>query len=286
MRVFLLVVLTMIGFAANSLLTRAGIDRGGLDPLWFGAIRLVSGAVVLVLLVLVSGRRGALRGAWTIWGVVGLFLYILGFSVAYLRLDAGLGALVLFGVVQITMFLGSLMGREAIPPLRWAGAGVAFAGLCWLVWPGGAVQVDPLAAVLMALAGLGWGIYSLVGRGAQDPLAATAAHFLIVALPFALLALVFVPLPPIGPGVGLAMLSGAVTSGLVYALWYALLPRLDGSVAAVAQLSVPLIAIAAGALWLQEPVSARLVFATLLVLGGVALSVLGPGYLARRSIGS
>jgi drug/metabolite transporter (DMT)-like permease len=202
---------------------------------------------------------------------------MLGFSFAYVSLDAGLGALILFGGVQVTMFAGGLWAGERPAARRWIGAGVALAGLVWLMWPGGGVAPDPAGAGLMAAAAVGWGIYSLAGRAAARPLASTAANFLY-ALPAALLVLIW--LPSAGPvtvrGVGLAVLSGAVTSGLGYALWYSVLPRLQASAAAVAQLTVPVIAMAGGMALLDEVVTLPLAAAAAVVLGGVALSLSRP----------
>jgi drug/metabolite transporter (DMT)-like permease len=199
---------------------------------------------------------------------------MLGFSFAYLTLDAGLGALILFAGVQVTMFAGAALGGEPIPPRRWAGAGVAFAGLAWLLWPQGAGAPDPAGAALMAAAALGWGVYSLAGRGTADPLAATAANF-VVALPAALVALALAADfgDATATGVGAALVSGAVTSGLGYALWYGVLPRLGASRAAVAQLTVPVIAIAGGVMFLGEAPTLRMLLAGAVVLGGVALSL-------------
>lgn len=277
MRLFLLTALTMIAFAANSVLNRMGLAQAGMDPLAFGTIRLVSGAVVLGLLALVMRGGITLSGRGRVAGVLALLVYIYGFSTAYVVLDAGLGALVLFGTVQITMFAGALWARDPMPVLRWVGALVAFAGLAWLLWPGVGAQVPLLHGGLMVLAGLGWGVYSLVGRGAGDALQATAANFLIAAPLGFLLGL----LRPVSPelisvpsaGIWLAVLSGAVTSGLGYALWYSLLPVLGAGRAAVAQLSVPVIAIIGGAALLAEWPDPRTLMAAAVVLGGVFLSL-------------
>lgn len=276
MRLFLLTALTMIAFAANSVLNRMALAGGTIDATSFGTIRLVAGAGMLGLLCL--GLRGGLRlgGAGRVAGVGALLLYIYGFSGAYTALDAGLGALILFGVVQITMFAGSLIAREAIPPRRALGAALAFAGLVWLLWPGAGPQVSVLHGLMMAAAGLGWGIYSLAGRKSTDALQGTAANFLL-ASPLGLLLGLLIPASGgvrLGAeGIALAVLSGAVTSGLGYALWYRVLPDLPASSAAVAQLSVPVIAMAGGVLLLGETLGLPLIIAGAVVLGGVALSV-------------
>ncbi|SMX39192.1 DMT family transporter [Maliponia aquimaris] len=277
MRLIGLTALTMVAFAANSVLNRAALADGAIDAVSFGTIRLWSGAVVLLLLGLVLRRRVVLGGPGRVAGVLGLVLYIYGFSVAYVALDAGLGALILFGTVQVTMFGGSLMGGERPPLLRWLGAMLAFAGLAWLLWPGGGVDLSPLHGLAMVLAGAGWGVYSLAGRKARDPLLATGANFALAA-PIGLVLGLLMPVSPeaVAPetrGIVLAMVSGAVTSGLGYALWYHVLPQVKGSVAAVAQLTVPVIAMAGGMVFLDESLSADFVIAAAVVLGGVALSV-------------
>ncbi len=232
MRLFLLTALTMLAFAANSVLNRWAVGPGHIGAVEFAVIRLVAGAVMLAALVL--WQRGGL--AWPgyrgrIAGVLGLSAYLLGFSLAYRGLEAGTGALVLFGTVQVTMFAGALVSREAVPGRRWAGAALALTGLGLIAAPGGA-GLSPVPLALMAAAGLGWGIYSLAGRGAADPLAATAWNF-ILSLPLVLALGLTVGLQvPDVTGVLLAIVSGAVTSGLGYALWYQVLPRLEAARAA------------------------------------------------------
>lgn len=283
MRLLVLTAVTMVAFAANSVLNRWAVGPGHIGAMEFAMVRLLAGAVMLAALVrwqrgalVWPGRRGRLPG------VLGLAAYLMGFSLAYRGLDAGTGALVLFGMVQITMFAGALWSRERIPPRRWAGAGLALAGLVLIAAPGGgAMALAPLG--LMAVAGIGWGIYSLAGRGASDPLVATAWNFLLalpLVLPLGLLAGVA---RPDGVGVGLAVLSGAVTSGLGYALWYAILPGLGAARAAVAQLSVPVLAALGGALLLAELPGPRFWLAAGLVLGGVGLaSFAGQRSLTKR----
>ena len=290
MRLFLLTALTMIAFAANSVLNRMALAGGGIDAASFGTIRLIAGAVMLGALCVILRGGLHLRGPGRVAGVLSLLLYIYGFSAAYDVLDAGLGALILFGVVQITMFAGTLMAREAVPPRRWIGAALAFSGLIWLLWPGAGPQVSVVHGLFMAAAGIGWGIYSLAGRRNTDALQGTAANF-ILAAPLGLLIGLALPTGAGGTVIGaqgimLAILSGAVTSGLGYALWYRVLPGLASSVAAVAQLTVPVIAMAGGMIFLSEHLSLQFVMASALVLGGVAISVLPLQGLIRRSSGS
>lgn len=281
-RLVALVGLTMVAFAANSVLNRAALTGGDTGPAAFAAIRLVSGAVCLAALVRIrKGRWPGLSGKARWIGTGSLLAYMLGFSFAYIALDAGAGALILFGGVQLTMFAGALLAGERPHPARWIGAAVAFGGLGWLLWPGASAAPTPLAALSMAIAALGWGVYSLAGRGAKEPLSETAGNFLL-ASPIALALWIAMADGIALRGVILAIVSGAVTSGLGYALWYALLPRIEASVAALAQLTVPIIALLGGAALLAEPPTARLLMASIIVLGGVAYGVIG----SQRRIGS
>ncbi|TCL08173.1 EamA-like transporter family protein [Shimia isoporae] len=274
MRLLLLTAVTMTAFAANSVLNRAGVAVAGMDPLDFGVVRLVSGALALAAIVIWQRRGFALGGLGRVTAVAGLLAYIFGFSVAYRGLDAGLGALLLFGVVQITMFGGALVAREQVPAARWIGAAVAMAGLVWLLWPSDEVSVPMGAALAMMVAGAGWGVYSLQGRFEGDATQATAMNF-ILAAPVALVAWLILgesgPMPT--TGIALAVVSGVVTSGLGYALWYAVLPSLGATRAGVAQLSVPVIAMAGGMAFLAEPVTWRFVGAAVLVIVGVLISM-------------
>lgn len=277
MRLFLLTGLTMIAFAANSVLNRMALAGGSIDAVSFGVIRLLSGAVVLAFLCIIL--RGGIRlgGAGRVAGVVSLLVYLYGFSTAYRGLDAGLGALILFGVVQITMFTGGVLKSEPMPARRWIGAALAFAGLAWLLWPGGGPAVSLVHGLLMALAGVGWGVYSLAGRLSRDALQGTAANFILAAPAGSLVGYLLssaVPAVLTSEGVVLAIVCGAVTSGMGYALWYTVLPSLASSVAAVAQLTVPVIAMAGGMLFLGEVLTLQFALASVLVLGGVALSVI------------
>ncbi len=269
---------TMVAFAGNSVLNRMAVGQGLIDPMLFVALRCGAGALALVGLMALQGRP------WAGWvgrgsGVAGLTAYLAGFSLAYVALDAGTGALILFGTVQITMFAGALIGGEAVPPRRWAGAGVAFGGLVVLLAPAG-VAPSGLHAVLMAVAGVGWGVYSLAGRKQTDALAATAANFGLAAPGLVGLALLM-PGHWSLAGVALAVLSGAVTSGLGYALWYRVLPELGAARAGLAQLTVPIIAAAAGVLFLGEAVSLRFGLAALLVCAGVLIGTRQSGFPRR-----
>lgn len=278
MRVFLLTTLTMCAFAANSILNRLAIDSGASDPAGFAVVRVFAGAAVLSALVYLRGGVPPVLNRRRVVGAGSLSLYMIGFSLAYLTLDAGLGALILFGVVQITMFAFAAVSAAA-PSLRQvAGAGVALGGLILVLWPAGAVRVDPAGAFLMIAAGVGWAIYSIAGRSEPNALEGTAANF-IVCLPVTGLALLATGAAwdMTWVGVLLAVVSGGVTSGLGYALWYRVLPQLAPSVAAVVQLSVPVIAITAGVVLLGETAGVRLLLGAGLVLGGIALAILRQG---------
>jgi drug/metabolite transporter (DMT)-like permease len=275
MKLALLTALTMTAFAANSVLNRAAVSSGSIDPSSFALIRVIAGIVILCMVLSVRGTPPPLFRRARVPGALSLAAYMAGFSLSYVVLDAGLGALILFGVVQITMFGWGALRGTAPTRRQMAGAGVAFAGLLLVLWPGPGSHTDPAGAALMVMAGLGWAAYTISGRAEADPLPATAANFLLC-LPVLALVLIGPGMHAAPVGIGLAMVSGAVTSGLGYALWYAVLPRLAQATAAVVQLSVPIIAIAAGAVILGEPVSALMLVAAALVLGGIAWAVTTP----------
>lgn len=282
MRLALLTTAAMVAFAANSILNRLALAGDEIAALPFAALRLTAGAAALLLVLKLRGAAPDLSlSPRRLAGVLSLWVYMLGFSLAYVTLDAGLGALILFGGVQATMFAGAVLSGDRVPAVQWAGTAVALGGLVLLLWPGGAGAPAPLAAALMAAAALGWGVYSLIGRGVRAPTAETASNFLLAA-PLALLPALFVPWDATARGIALALLSGMVTSAGSYALWYALVPQLGAGRAALAQLTVPVIAVLGGALLLGEAVTLRIVLAGMLVLGGVALG-LGA---AQRRIGS
>ncbi len=259
----------MLAFAANSLLCRMALGQAHIDPASYTSIRIVSGAVTLLLLTLPRGTVPSWRPDWL--AVLSLCAYMGLFSFAYLSLAAGTGALLLFGAVQLTMIAAGIRSGESYSRLSWAGIGIAFAGLVFLVAPG-VTAPDPLGALLMLAAGVSWGWYSLTGRHAARPLAATAANFLY-SVPFAaLLGFAFLDTAFVTTaGLLLAILSGAIASGLGYAVWYAALGGLSAGRAATVQLSVPVITAAAGIVFLQEPVTVRIGVASLMTLGGIWL---------------
>ncbi|MFC0666289.1 EamA family transporter [Azotobacter chroococcum] len=268
-RTLLLTALAMLAFAGNSLLCRLALRDTGIDAASFTAVRLLAGALSLWLLLRLGAKRGRLGGSWS--GAVALFVYAAGFSFAYLQLDTGVGALLLFGAVQLGMLLYGLSRGERLGPWASLGLLLALAGLVALLLPG-ANAPAPGSAALMLLAGLAWAVYSLLGRGSADPLAATAGNFLrAVPLALALGLLLLAQREPDPQGLAYALLSGALTSGLGYAVWYSALRGLGALQAATVQLSVPILAALAGALLLGEALTLRLGLASLAVLGGIAL---------------
>jgi drug/metabolite transporter (DMT)-like permease len=282
MRLALAITVTMIAFAANSVLTRMAIEDGFIDPSGFALVRVVSGALVLGMIISLRGSGLPLLRRNRIPGALSLAVYLVGFSLAYLTLDAGLGALILFGVVQVTMFAHGALRGTAPTGRQLTGGAVAFIGLLCALWPGPGGVADPTGAALMVFAGLGWAAYTIIGRDAQDPLAATSANFLLC-IPILLILLAGTGLTFSATGVALGVLCGGLTSGLGYALWYAVLPKIEGATAAIVQLSVPVIAILAGALLLNEGIGPIVIFATFLVVGGIGWSVTGRAAPADRS---
>jgi drug/metabolite transporter (DMT)-like permease len=249
-----------------------------IDPVAFTLIRLGSGVAVLVpLSALMSEPRPEDKPAGSWRSGLALFVYAMAFSLAYVSLETGVGALILFGSVQATMIGAGLWQGERPTVREWLGLLVAMAGLVYLVLPGIAAP-DPSGAALMLASGVGWGIYSLRGKGRDAPVAATAGNF-VRALPLAAPALVMAwgSLHASGRGVGLAVLSGAVMSGLGYVIWYLTLRHLTATRAAIVQLAVPVIAAVGGILVLAEEPTARLVVASMLILGGVGGAVMARG---------
>ncbi len=259
----MIALLALCAFAANSILTRLALGGGRIDAPTFTAVRLVAGAAVLALL---AGRR--MKGAGGGWvSGLALFAYAAPFSFAYLRIGAGVGALILFGAVQVTMIAWGLWKGERPGALLWVGFATAVAGLAGLTLPG-ATRPDLLGAAFMTLAGGAWGVYSLRGRSAADPVAANARNFLWASLPALALVRLELVTPP---GLLLAAVSGGLTSGLGYAIWYRALRGLGAVKAGVLQLPVPVLTAIGAVLFLGEPVTGRLLAASAAVLGGVAL---------------
>lgn len=264
--------LALVAFAANSLLCRRALGHTPMDAVSFSTIRLSSGAAALYLIAR-SGRRGGsgLGGSWS--GAALLFLYALPFSLAYVKLGAGSGALILFGAVQATMLAAALFSGERPHVVQWAGLLLALGGLVYLVMPG-LTAPSPTGCVLMILAGFSWGVYSLQGRGTPDAVSDNAGNFLR-AVPLAVAAslLTMSRATWSAEGALLAVVSGALTSGLGYVAWYAALTGLTATSAASVQLAVPVLAAAGGVALLGETLTARLALSAVVILGGVGLAL-------------
>ncbi|MGZ3440107.1 MAG: DMT family transporter [Polyangia bacterium] len=269
-RTLALTLAALVAFAANSLLCRMALAPRLVDAATFTLVRLAAGALTLALLAATTGQRRQ-GGSWA--SAMALFTYAACFSFAYLRLGAAVGALVLFGVVQLTM-IGVGIARGERPGAReWGGLALALAGLVWLTRPGSSAP-DPLGTALMVAAGAAWGIYSLRARGAASPLGATADNFLR-ALPAA----VIVSLLAVGRahasarGLALAAVSGAFASGIGYGVWYAALRGLTAARAAIVQLRVPVLASIGAVALLGERLGGRMVAAGLAIIAGVAVAL-------------
>lgn len=274
LRLFALTLFAMLAFAGNSLLCRLALKQTTIDPATFVAIRVVSGALMLWLVLALRRQSERLEGSWA--GALALLAYALAFSFAYTHIPAGTGALLLFGAIQISMILYGLTIGERLAPLQCVGMALAIAGLVALMLPG--TDAPPVFyGFLMILSGVAWSIYSLLGRGARNPVAATAGNFIRaapVALALLLAQFVMSHVRLDAAGAAYAVASGAVTSGLGYILWYAALKQLNVTRAATVQLSVPVLAALGGTLFLDEPLTVLLVAASALVLAGVSLVIL------------
>ncbi len=275
-----LTVTAIVAFAANSVLARVALLSGAIDAASFSTIRLAAGATSLLLIShFASAAKPAKGGAFALGGTwksaLVLFLYAAPFSFAYVRLSTATGALILFGLVQMTMIGGGLLAGERPTRIQWLGLTLAIVGLLYLMLPG--VEAPPiLGAGLMALAGLAWGVYSLWGRSMESPLARNTGNF-VRSVPLVLL-LNLLMLPGLHvqvEGVVLAVASGAVASGMGYVVWYAALRGLSATNAAVVQLSVPILAAMGGVAFLSEAITPRLALAAVMILGGIGFSILG-----------
>ena len=269
LRVTAYTALTMIAFAANSLLCRLALKNTSIDAASFSTVRILSGAMMLWLVMRWRDSSSSKQSTWH--GAAALFVYVAAFSFAYLSLSAGTGTLLLFGAVQTTMILAGFIAGERVNKLQGAGFIAALAGLVILVLP--SVATPTLTgSVLMIASGIAWGLYSLFGRNVADPIAATAGNFLR-AIPFTIaLSLFALPWMKLDvTGLLYATLSGALTSGLGYVLWYRILRDTHIITVATAQLSVPVLAALGGVIWLSEVLSQNLLIASVLILGGVGL---------------
>lgn len=272
-----------MAFAANSVLCRLALGSGAIDAASFTTVRLASGALMLSLVVVSLGKKVPPLSSYRPLSALLLFLYAAAFSYAYTNLSTGTGALILFGSVQVTMLSVALRSGERPHASEWAGLLLALGGLVYLVFPRLESAPPLLSSTCMAVAGVSWGLYSLRGRGSTDPLSDTNANF-VLALPLAF-ALNLLALRgdahASSAGITLAVLSGALASGLGYVVWYAALRGLTATRAATVQLAVPVLAAAGGVLFMSERVTLRLLLAALLILGGIALALLGRAQAAR-----
>ena len=262
----------MLAFASNSLLCRAALTQTGIDAATFTLVRIFSGAAALWIVMKMRRTPSKKAGNWP--SALALYIYAAAFSFAYNTLSAGTGALLLFGAVQASMIFWALRKGERLDAIQIGGLVLAVIGLVILVFPG--LSAPPLfGSILMLGAGVAWGIYSLRGKAAGDAVSATAGNFLR-AVPFAAaVSMILLPWSRFdGAGVGYAVVSGAITSGMGYVVWYAALPGLKAASAATVQLSVPVLAAAGGILLLGEVLTLRFLLASIAVLGGIALVVL------------
>lgn len=281
MKIFLLTTLALIAFAFNSILCRLALGGEAIDATGFTLIRLVSGAITLVFISFVVNKKVEIeRGNWL--SAFFLFGYAICFSFAYLKLTTATGALILFGSVQLTMICAALIRGERPNFLEWLGLFLAFSGLVYLVFPG--LSAPPLGfSVLMISAGIGWGFYTLRGRGSENPLADTTGNFirtvpmiLLFAAPF------YSQIYLSAKGTILAVLSGAMASGIGYSVWYSVLKYHTATRAATLQLAVPAIAAIGGVIFLAESFTARLILSSGLILGGIGIAILSKKVKGKR----
>lgn len=273
MRTTVLTTLALLAFAGNSVLCRLALNSGEIDAASFTSIRLFSGAVFLLILVAIKTRKviDVKSGSWL--SAMFLFAYAITFSYAYISLDTGTGALILFGAVQITMIVSGLIKGNMLSIVEWIGLALAFTGLCILLLPG-ASSPSLVGFFLMAISGIAWGFYTLAGRDSKSPLIDTTNNFLRT-VPLVLLIMFFTIADTeiSNRGVVLAVASGALASGLGYAIWYTALAGLTVTKAAVAQLSVPIIAAFGGVIFSSETINTGLIVSSVFILGGIATVV-------------
>lgn len=270
--------IAMLAFAANSVLCRLALAEQQIDPMSFSLIRVCSGAAILLLLYIFSVQKAKIQ--WNIKNGFSLALYIVAFSMAYLHIDAGVGALLLFGTVQLSMVGYGLCHGEKINIQRGAGLGIAILGIFILLLPGSTAP-NLVYVAIMVLSGIGWAMYSIAGKNMQNPLASTLANF-VMAIPFVLLAYVaFYTQSFAKPqGVLLAVLSGGLASSGAYVLWYAIVKHIDRVTASTVQLSVPCLAILGGSLFIGETIGLRIILSTVIVLLGIFLVI----YTGKHSV--
>lgn len=281
LKLFILVGFALIAFAANSVLSRLALETNAIDASSFTIIRLLSGAIVLLVILKFFQKHSATetKGSWI--SSCMLFIYAISFSYAYLSLDTGTGALILFGAVQITMILVSIYTGSRLFRTEWLGLFIAFIGFVYLVLPD--VSAPSVSGFLfMTIAGVAWGVYTLKGRDSKNPLSDTTYNFLrTIPLALLLVLIFFDNTNYSASGVIFAMLSGCIASGIGYTVWYMALSKLTSSQAAVLQLLVPILAALGGVVFVSEPITFRLIISGALVLGGVLVVILGKTYISK-----
>ncbi len=302
MQTMMVTFITLVAFAANSVLCRWALMDQTIDPLSFSIVRVISGALTLLILLTLSAhsksnskpKQGSsnsgisvytkLKSRFQLTSILSLLVYMFGFSFAYLELGAGLGALVLFVAVQFTMIAAHLFSGNRMSLIEWCGCLLSVAGLVYLLMPMESTQApDLVSIILMSLAGVGWGIYTLAGKKSSNALQSTTANFgfssLVILLALSLFSLIPNALPQVSiteQGLIYAVISGAVASGIGYSLWYYVVKKLNTVVASIAQLSVPVIATLGGVLLLSEPVTMQFVISSTVILLGISLVLVAP----------
>jgi drug/metabolite transporter (DMT)-like permease len=282
-KTILFTALALIAFAANSILCRLALGEESIDASGFTIIRLVSGIVVLLLILSVKNRKDKATsfGSWSAASM--LFLYAAAFSYAYISLDTGIGALILFAAVQLTMILVAIISGDRLGVIAWSGVLLAFGGFIYLVLPG--ISAPSFSGfILMSIAGIAWGIYSLIGKGSKNPLADTTFNFTRTLPLILVMAIISFPYFELSTkGILLAFTSGAIASGIGYTIWYTALKRLSATQAAVVQLTVPIFAAIGGAVFMSEVITLRLILSAVMILCGVAMVLLKNSQSIRSS---
>ncbi|MFA0234029.1 MULTISPECIES: DMT family transporter [unclassified Vibrio] len=297
MQTLMVTFITLVAFAANSVLCRWALMDQTIDPLSFSIVRILSGALTLLILLTLSSQSKSkreltnntsayakLKSQFQLTSILSLLVYMFGFSFAYLELGAGLGALVLFVAVQFTMIAAHLLSGNRMSLIEWGGCLLSVAGLVYLLMPTESTQVpDLVSIILMSLAGIGWGIYTLAGKKSSNALQSTTANFgfssLVILVALSLLILIPNALTQVSitePGLIYAVISGSVASGVGYSLWYYVVKKLNTVVASIAQLSVPVIATLGGVLLLSEPVTMQFIVSLTVILLGISLVLVAP----------
>ncbi|OED73458.1 DMT family transporter [Vibrio splendidus] len=300
MQTVIVTFITLVAFAANSVLCRWALMDQTIDPLSFSIVRILSGALTLLILFTLSSQSKSkskqelannstsvytkLKSQFQFTSILSLLVYMFGFSFAYLKLGAGLGALVLFVAVQFTMIAAHLFSGNRMSLLEWGGCLLSVAGLVYLLMPTESTQApDLVSIILMSLAGVGWGIYTLAGKKSLNALQSTTANFgfssLVILAGLSLLVVIPNAMPQVSiteQGLIYAVISGSVASGVGYSLWYYVVKKLNTVVASIAQLSVPVIATLGGVLLLSEPVTMQFIISSTVILLGISLVLVAP----------